>query len=369
MLEQQSALRELDQRIVDSFSQRGYHLVDLPMLQPADLFLTRAGDRVIEKLVTLESHKHLLALRPEFTAPALSSYITAHHQQVARWQFSGAIFEQLANTIIQKHSWGVELIGQSDVAADAEIILTALHGLKALFQQPLQLRMGHVGLQTQLLRSFGLDSRTVHFLLERRNALHHPEETKLLHQQLIDLIGDADELTQTVDHQHLSQVFLASVPESTTMGGRNRQEIAERLFSKRFRANEQARIEDILNFLQRWSKISDAAEPAFAQIDELVKLTKLAHVPVLTDFKRLYEQVSSALPEDTSIIIQADSSLNWEYYSGVVFSVHSAEGQKLAGGGRYDELAGLLGSSQPIPAVGFAYYAETLLNMKDNSGS
>jgi len=54
------------------------------------------------------------------------------------------------------------------------------------------------------------------------------------------------------------------------------------------------------------------------------------------------------------------------YYNGIVFEVtHEDWPTALGGGGRYDGLAGALGSSVPVPALGFAYNLEALLALTE----
>ena len=57
------------------------------------------------------------------------------------------------------------------------------------------------------------------------------------------------------------------------------------------------------------------------------------------------------------------------YYTGFVFEAFEAsgEGRALAGGGRYDDLVGKLGS-QPMPAVGFAMGDVTLGDLLEKKG-
>ena len=57
-----------------------------------------------------------------------------------------------------------------------------------------------------------------------------------------------------------------------------------------------------------------------------------------------------------------------DYYSGMVFELHAKKKSRareqapgpLAAGGRYDRLLTLLGSANPVPAVGFAVWIERL---------
>src|SRR5690606_7199665 len=61
------------------------------------------------------------------------------------------------------------------------------------------------------------------------------------------------------------------------------------------------------------------------------------------------------------IRIQPALARNWDYYTGTVFELATADNCRLGGGGRYDELARLLGAESDVPAVGFTYYADELL--------
>ena len=75
----------------------GYERIETPIIQPAELFLTKAGDQIINRLFTFERMGRQLALRPEFTALAAHTYVTRYPEAphpVVRWQFSGSIFEE-----------------------------------------------------------------------------------------------------------------------------------------------------------------------------------------------------------------------------------------------------------------------------------
>src|SRR3954452_6160178 len=48
----------------------GYALVETPMVEHVDLFLTKSGDEAINRLFNFEMYGRQLCLRPEFTASA-----------------------------------------------------------------------------------------------------------------------------------------------------------------------------------------------------------------------------------------------------------------------------------------------------------
>src|SRR5688500_10540933 len=130
----------------------GYTLVDIPIVQPADVFLTRAGDLMIERLFTFEHQDQMLALRPEFTAAAARHYVEHAAGQIVRWQFCGATFvDDATHDRTQQHSLGAELIGMAGSAAEAEIIGMAVEGAQSIGLADWQLVMGNVALQWHLL--------------------------------------------------------------------------------------------------------------------------------------------------------------------------------------------------------------------------
>ena len=56
------------------------------------------------------------------------------------------------------------------------------------------------------------------------------------------------------------------------------------------------------------------------------------------------------------------------YYNGIIFEVkHPTRTGSLGGGGRYDGLSRALGSTDTVPALGFAYTLETLSELTEES--
>jgi histidyl-tRNA synthetase len=49
------------------------------------------------------------------------------------------------------------------------------------------------------------------------------------------------------------------------------------------------------------------------------------------------------------------------YYTGVLFELYADGSEQLGGGGRYDDLASILGARQPLPAVGFSLGLERVM--------
>ncbi|MDW8172537.1 MAG: ATP phosphoribosyltransferase regulatory subunit [Anaerolineae bacterium] len=339
------------------FRERGYVYTDLSITQPTSLFLTRAGDKVIDRLVMLAEHHPSLVLRPEFTAPALALYIQQQQTKTARWYFSGPVFTADDGAVLESYSWGAELINaQRGVDDEVEVIQIALDGLQRLGIHDWHLTVGHVGLQSYLLSRFDLDGRTARFLLDRRHLLNSGEAMQAkqsLYAAIQEFIGSDTRVAAT------SEALEDVVPTSQTMGGRSRHEVAQRLAHKQKRAQEKRQIERAIDYLSHWSSIQGTPDQVFTVIETLCHPEDETTRALQQQWKSVIDALVEHGCSSQSISVQPDLMRHWEYYTGLVFAI-AVQGKIVAAGGRYDELAMLLGSAVPVPAVGFAYYPTLL---------
>ncbi|MBZ0283280.1 MAG: ATP phosphoribosyltransferase regulatory subunit [Anaerolineae bacterium] len=338
----------------------GYEVVNLPILDSADIFLIKAGDQVINRLFTFERHGKEWALRPEFTAQATYHYISQKQLDfVARWQFNGHIFEDTPNNgrQYQQFSIGAELIGANTPSADAEIIAVAAQGIAAQGIEDWHLVIGHTGLLRQILNHFQLDLRTQQFLLHHLPALNNPDQgKKFVLEQLDRLLVQHTELLTEM----MLEPVVVGVEIIPAMGTRTRQDIAKRLFQKRQRSVQRSQVVAALDFLEIWHDVTGIPDDAFAVLNRLVGDDDTNSRHTLEDWWRVVNLLKLYDIPSSKIIIQPDLARSWEYYTGIVFELH-ASGLHLGGGGRYDELAQLIGGKQNVPAVGFAYYIDNFL--------
>lgn len=343
--------------IMNSF---GYSTVEMPIIENSELFLTKAGDQVIEKLFTFERNGRQLSLRPEFTAAAAYHYATHADEPVVRWQFHGAIFEEYPQGDIaeyQKYSIGAELIGTRDIAADVEIILLAIQGIISQNISDWTLKIGHAGVLREALSRFSLDDRTERFILNHRNLIHDGGMSAF--QQMLDqyLPQKSTNLPDS-DDETLTQMLLATLGNgqtNNTLGGRTREDIAARILRKHKQVSERQQVNDVIDLLKQWADINGEPTRALEALCELFPESSL-----VTQWQDTIKHLASYdIPLD-HIVIQPDLVRNWDYYTGIVFEIVDGEGRSLCGGGRYDELIGLISDKDAIPAVGFAYDATAI---------
>jgi histidyl-tRNA synthetase len=370
-------ITQLSQHLSDHMRLYGYQSVDLPIIEAADLFLIKAGDQIINRLFTFERHGQQLALRPEFTAAAAYHYMTEYGdaQPVARWQYSGYIFEDDPNDFAQNHqrySIGAELIGMQGPIADAEIISMAVQGL---IQQNIvnwRLTLGHVGLIRRALEQFGLDTRTEYFLLSHLQALKKRDLGKSFVLEQLDklLLGAAatgngsdveGKFASGASTQQMLDMILDAPQTGAIMGGRTQRDIAQRLLQKRRRATERDQIVAALDTLVEWGTIEATPDDAFEAIAQLITREDNVSQKLLMELKSIIQLIKVSGISIGQIKVQPDLARTWDYYSGIVFELRTVDGSHLGGGGRYDELSKLLGNQQSVPAVGFAYYVDEMI--------
>ncbi|NWG15161.1 MAG: ATP phosphoribosyltransferase regulatory subunit [Chloroflexi bacterium] len=361
-------VRQITQDLHQHMALYGYELIELPVIETADLFLIKAGDQVLGKLFTFERHGQQLALRPEFTAAAAHRYTRLNSSEPARWQFCGQIFEDDPNDSsrsYQRLSIGAELIGISEVAADAEIISLAARGLDRTAIRSWSVTIGHTRLMRQILARAGLDSRMERFILNHLPALADPLKGKSFILEQIDrfLLGkSASNQREETDPARSLETLSDITVNAQTMGGRDHQEIARRLAQKRRQVAERPQIIHALDELERWNAVNHPPDEAFKLMDSLVAPDDAVSRQTLAGWQRTIELLRAYQIPDERLTIRPNLARSWAYYTGVVFEL-TADGRHLGGGGRYDELLRLLGSQRDVPAVGFAYYADQILEL------
>lgn len=359
----------LASRLEQFMTRYGYEKIETPIIQPADLFLSKAGDQIIHRLFTFERLGTQLALRPEFTALAAHTYVTQladGGQPVVRWQFGGPIFEDAAGDY-QRFSIGAELIGMAGAPAEAEIIALAANGAAERGVTGASLVIGHAGMMRVLLERFKLDSRTQRFLLHHLPALKDQGKAYVLEQLdtlLLGSIADAASDTEALSElgtQQMLDVLLDATQHGATMGSRTRHDIVRRLLQKRQRATERGQVVEALDFLEAWSAINAEPETAFRQIEAMIAPDDTEARRVLAAWREVIALLDAYGIPAGRITIHPALARNWDYYTGIVFELWSGDGQHVGGGGRYDELTQLIGGDDAVPAVGFAFYIDQLI--------
>ncbi|MDX1674430.1 MAG: histidine--tRNA ligase [Longimicrobiales bacterium] len=116
----------------------GFDEYDGPPLEPLELYVEKSGEEIVEQLYAFtDKGGREVALRPEMT-PTLARMVGERGRAMPkpiRWSSVPQLFryERTQRGRLREHfQWNVDIIGEDDIAADAEVLSVALDGLAEL---------------------------------------------------------------------------------------------------------------------------------------------------------------------------------------------------------------------------------------------
>ena len=115
----------------------GFREYDGPPLEPLELFTTKSGDEIVGQLYNfVDKGGRAVALRPEMT-PTLARMVAAHgraYKKPIKWFALPQLFRyerQQKGRLREHFQFNADIIGEADVAADAELIALLIDSLRA----------------------------------------------------------------------------------------------------------------------------------------------------------------------------------------------------------------------------------------------
>ena len=286
----------------------GYQEVRTPTIEYLHLF-TATGTLIPSMLGRVYSFLdwdgwsgERVVLKPDGTIPLARLYIdNLSEQKIARFFYITNIFafEETGRENRERWQCGAEFLGVGGFVADVEAILLAQDVLRKLGIKDIELQLSHAGLIKALIRELKLG----------------PDEESKVTNRILE--GDWRALAK------------AKTTNAELSG------ILSQIVSLKGKSS---------NFLQNLGALFQHASPNF----------KLA----LGDFMNIAALLESL---DYGYEIDITAMHGFEYYTGVCFEILSG-GEKIAGGGRYDDLIPLMGGEN-IPSCGFALYVDPIMKL------
>src|SRR5688572_29494304 len=281
----------------------GFEEYDGPPLEPLELYTEKSGEEIVRQLYNFEDKGGRgVALRPEMT-PTFARMVGARAaglKKPIRWFSIPQLFryERTQRGRLREHfQWNVDIVGEEDVGADAEVLAVAIDALRllGLTEKDIVARVNDRRLLEQLLSHIGVAP-------DRMSAAY----------AVIDKVG-RDSETQTSD--------------------RLRNEVG---------LNQDA-VARVLSIFKHESLESLASDFIGAVVVEK-ELERLR-----TYFAQLSDLGLAAFVRFDPRIVRGLA-----YYTGIVFEIFDRQGELRAvcGGGRYDNLLKNLGGVD-LPALGF----------------
>src|SRR4029453_9736952 len=154
---------------------------------------------------------------------------------------------------------------------------------------------------------------------------------------------------------------LMSIARPTNVGGRTVAEIADR-FLEQSTLKGGALPRDALNVIKRFLAIAGDPDDAIAQLRTLAGDTKLDITAAIDQFESRVGFMAARGIDTGKTRFSTSFGRGLDYYTGFEFELHGKGNgvEPLVAGGRYDGLMTQLGAPNPIPAVGFSVWVETL---------
>ncbi len=121
----------------DAARRYGFREYDGPPLEPLELFTQKSGEEIVAQLFNfVDKGDRAVALRPEMT-PTLARMVGAHHRDYKKpikWFAIPQLFryeKQQRGRLREHFQFNADIIGESDVSADAELIALAIDTLRS----------------------------------------------------------------------------------------------------------------------------------------------------------------------------------------------------------------------------------------------
>jgi histidyl-tRNA synthetase len=293
---------------------------DGPPLESLELFTTKSGAEIVGQLYNFtDKGERAVSLRPEMT-PTLARMVAAHernYKKPIKWFALPQLFRyerQQKGRLREHFQFNADLIGETDPAADAELI----------------------ALLIDTLRSFGLTEQDFVIRLSSRNAWSdfYKCGTVGVQSRTRDCSGDT-----------LKRELQQSGVPSDSAREYEFFQIIDKL--ERTPPEESEKKLSALGFsLAAVNQFIESGKPTA----ELENILKNLAARGLGSFVRIDYRVIRGLA----------------YYTGVVFEAFDAKGEfrAIAGGGRYDNLVKLIsGGKVNLPALGFGMGDVVLLEI------
>ena len=308
-----AAKREIENRIAKIFSSYGYEEVVTPTMEYLET-LTMSTGRTLEKdlFKMFDLSNRTLALHHEMTTPIARLAVSRlkNSSLPLKLSYNTSVFRFRRNQPGRQcefYQSGVELLGISNAAADAEIISLAAQSLKISELKEFKICLGQVEFANGLMEENNLP---LEIKAKIKNALENHN------------IVELEKIVDTLNLEKKSADALKQIPK--LQGGI-----------------------EILNSARELSKNKKSQ----LALDNLAEIYKLLEV---------YE-IADKISFDLGLI------RDFDYYTGMVFEAYAPNvGYSLVGGGRYDHMLKDFGFA--CPATGFSLGIERILSAREKQG-
>lgn len=297
----------LQDSLYQMLRQYGYHPIQTPTFEFFDIFGREIGTTPSKDLYKFfDREGNTLVLRPDITpsiARSAAKYFGEEDMPI-RLCYMGNTFinnSSYQGRLKESTQLGAELLGDSSVDADAEMLSMVIACLKTAGLKDFQISIGHAGFFRGLMEAAGLmeeQEEELRNLISNKNFFGVEEfvETLNLETDLKQLFGMLGNLYTGSDELQETKTYAAAYPR---------------------------------------------IEKAIAQLEELHNILEVYGVSRYISF-------------------ELGTISNYQYYTGIIFAGYTfGSGEAIVKGGRYDKLLTYFGKDSA--SIGFAFVIDQLM--------
>ena len=275
---------------------------DGPPLEPLDLYTKKSGEEIVGQLYDFKDKggRHV-ALRPEMTPTVARMVATRANalRKPVRWFTIPQLFRyerQQRGRLREHYQLNVDIFGEPDVSADAEVLAVAI----------------------EIMRELGLGPHEVQARVSDRRLW----KSRFVEQGVA--VDDLPELFAIIDKMERD-------PEATTVRKLEALELKPTIIDAILRFAREQTIDEFIDAFGEGSRMKE----------DVQRLSRFAN--------RL-----ARLGVDDYVVLDTKIVRGLAYYTGIVFELFDSkrEFRAICGGGRYDNLLQALGGVD-MPALGF----------------
>ncbi len=370
------------QLLTATFRAHGYELVAPAIIQPAALMLDVVGEDLRARTYVFTDQDGVeLCLRPDLTVPTCRLYLERHPQATApaRYCYNGPAFryrplDAPRGNPREFRQAGLEAFAVDNPdAADAEVVSLTVTAVRAAGLTALQLKLGDIGLLSELLDALAMPERWRQrlrhqfwrpdaFRAELKRLTSAPDAAaRKLPKALTDLLDPAKP-------EGAAEAVAAYLDQSghDLQGARGIDEIAAGLLGIVADARAKPLSAAHANLIEAVVAVRSPARAAPSRIAEVARRSQVKLDVALDALSDRMKRLAAAGIDLETATFAADFGRKFEYYTGLVFEIEAPDlglDNPVAGGGRYDRLFEAVGAPKPVPAVGAAIYTERLLSV------
>jgi len=305
-----------------------------------------------------------VSLRPEFTSSVIRFYVSneAVHKKPVKKQYLGPVFRYSdSNQGLNQRQFtqqGCEIIGDSSIGSDVEILKLGLLALGESGLEKVTIKLGHMGYIRSILEDFDLSEALIGFTLSNLQVLAENESGIAGLAQMASGIG----LINPGDNHHDSTNIKTTETLVSSLGRRTFEQITNRSLRKK---SHSFSVEKYSKALGKLSLFLRAFSGDINNVSNNLTADPI-HKDAAEYFKLMIKESANVTDMEVDFIVDCAAQRGFTYYTGIIFDMEHVIDNKsipLGGGGRYDGLVKLLGGPGEIPATGFAVNVDSILSI------